>query len=268
MIFPPDILFTIRNFRSAWFGGRYGGGKTALAVATAGYIVAAGWADKIYANFPMRWRLALLEDTDMRDAVIVLDEGWSMVETWDDVKAFAAFLRKRNLYVLIPSVFPPHQRLKFLSIMRIFNGFSVGIPAWFYSATLSGMGGKPERYIFSWITPDEIYGLYDTEAYPEVETEEIIKAALAKDDTHAKHKAKKLTGPGAVSRPASDDYTRRALEFYAAYGGGTAIPVQFSVSGDSRAQQMAAIENADSADKISSTIESVERLLQKLRSTR
>lgn len=154
------FLQTLRTFRVCWLGGRFGGGKTALAVRLAYEFIHRGWAEHMICNFPCVLATDLARLPELRDTVIVLDEAG----VWMDTGYFnevVAFLRKRNLTVIMPSVLPPPTRAQALSVQRFFNGHTIGFNVWGYSMLLQHMRVK-ERYNLWWFNPREVYGLWDT----------------------------------------------------------------------------------------------------------
>lgn len=163
------LMGYLRNFRIVHLAGRYGGGKTALAFRLAYELLSSGdfrWCLSnipcVFADDPSR-----VDVRDGRvDAVVVLDEGGIFLKTTYDIDKFIAYLRKLNIVLLIPSVLPPSSRATFLSIERIFNGWSLGLPVWFYGYTLR-YGRAAFNGWFAWWGPHEIFGLYNTLAYPE-----------------------------------------------------------------------------------------------------
>lgn len=158
------FLRMVANYRVVWLSGRFGGGKTSLAVWLAAWLVKNGYARRLVSNIPIVGR-ADPPPVPINDSAVLLDESWMYVDSWDDVKAYAAFLRKANLYLLLPSVWAPHQRLRILECHRVFNGVVVGLPFWVYRWSL-GMGSISEKGYFMLWRPEKCFGLYDTEYIP------------------------------------------------------------------------------------------------------
>jgi len=166
------FLSMLRNFRLCWVGGRYGGGKTALSVRLAYEFLERGWVKDAVGNFPCVLFTDLHRLSECRDTFIILDEAgvWLSDKEFDNV---SAFLRKRNLYVVLASVLPVPLRAKSLNIQRTWNGHSVGLNFWHYSGVLSYMQVK-EKLTLSWFNPREVFGLYDT-SYVTVDDAGIVK---------------------------------------------------------------------------------------------
>lgn len=160
-----EFLQMLLLYRSCWLGGRYGGGKTALAFYLAGYLKYLGYVQHIYSNVPSVFSESLTPGDVIASAALVVDESWIFVDSWRKVKKYAAFSRKLNLYLLLPSVFPPHSRLRMLSCQRVLNMYKFGFPVWVYRWDL-GMGHIREKGYFSWFNPAGIFGLYDTAFIP------------------------------------------------------------------------------------------------------
>lgn len=154
------FLHTLRNYRIAWIGGRYGGGKSAVSVRLGIEFLERGWVEHIIGNFPCvafdSWR----DMGELRDAFIILDEAgaWMKEKDFEDT---VAFLRKRNLYLVLPSVMPPPIKARALNIQRTINFEIIGIPVWRYQMSLSYMNVFEQAALYWW-KPREIFGLYDT----------------------------------------------------------------------------------------------------------
>lgn len=156
------FLNNVKTSHTLWLGGRFGGGKTSLAVHIAWVFLKRGWASKVITNFPCAiasWPPPI----PLRDAVIVLDEAAEFAARWSDASGYVKDLRKDDLYYLMPSVFPPHNRLRRLIVTRVFNGYVVGFPAWFYSWSLNTGTGSHDKGTMIWWKPiRDIDGLYST----------------------------------------------------------------------------------------------------------
>lgn len=165
-------------FRVCWLGGRFGGGKTSLAVALAASILRIGWVDGVISNFPISFGKIPEEPTDLRNKAIILDEAWLYLKNRKAVEDYAAFLRKANIFLILPSVFPIHPRLSFLRVQRLFNGQVFKLPFWVYKYSLSMMNIKENGY-FLLLNPQSIYPAYDTLYIPSNNAGEIIAQSLA-----------------------------------------------------------------------------------------
>lgn len=156
----------VKTYRSLWLNGRYGGGKTSFATVVAARLFAEHQADFVASNIPIKFATPAEEIVPFKNTVIVLDEAWQYLESWKDVKSYAAWLRKRNLFLIAPSVFPIHQQLSALTCQRIFNAYVMGLPFWLYRWDLSARKVSRKGYFAIW-KPSHIFGWYDTNIEPE-----------------------------------------------------------------------------------------------------
>lgn len=158
-----EFLGMLSAFRICWISGRFGGGKTSLAFMLAAWLLANKKVDRVVSNFDMT--ISTKAVTPLYNAAIVLDESWIYLDDRSSVTEYAAFVRKFNHYLLLPSVWPPHNRFTFLSVQRVFNAYIVGIPAWVYRWQL-GMRSVKEKGYFGILNPSAVFGHYDTEFVP------------------------------------------------------------------------------------------------------
>jgi hypothetical protein len=165
------FLGTLRNFRIAWIGGRYGGGKTAISVRLAYEFYQKGWCKHILANFPCVLATDLDKLDELRDCFIILDEAGAWMKE-GEFQRIVAFLRKRNLTVVFPSVLPPPIKARTLNIVRGINYNTIGINAWEYRMNLDYMRVKEQAKLF-WFNPKEVFGLWDT-SYVTIDSEGIV----------------------------------------------------------------------------------------------
>ena len=160
----------LANFRSMWLFGRYGGGKTLTAFALASRLVVEGYADRIVSNIPAKIcsnmpTIEEMEDlTQKLNLVLVLDEGGLFAESWRDAKGYMAALRKWNVTVLLPSVMPVNTRLRLLTNTRLFDGYTFGLPVWFYRLKISA--DPPDVINWALVNPGAFFGAYSTRAMP------------------------------------------------------------------------------------------------------
>lgn len=150
----------LTNFRVLWLTGRYGAGKTSLAFLCAAKLLAEGYCEHVVSNIPCSFASA--PSALPRPSAIVLDESWIYIEGRKDVYDYAGFVRKFNHYLLLPSVFPIHARLSYFSVQRVFNAYTMGIPAWWYRWNLRSKDVKENGY-FGVLNPKSIFGHYPTD---------------------------------------------------------------------------------------------------------
>ena len=164
-----QALAYCKLYRVVWMGGRYGGGKTALAFRLAHDLLKNHGYRYLLSNVKSVWtddpKKIVLRDGQYADAVVILDEGGLFLKSSKDAETFLAFLRKLNVVILIPSVTPPTLKVRSFTIQRVYNLYSYGLPAWVYRWTLSS-GHIKETGLFYWVSPPEIFGVYDTLGTP------------------------------------------------------------------------------------------------------
>lgn len=164
-----NFLGLVRSYRVCWFGGRYGGGKTALAVRTAYELLNGGHADYLLSNLSCVWADSpedvVVRDPHYLDTVLLMDEAGLFLKSAQDADSMLAFMRKYNTYLLLPSVRRPARTVTDLQVWRTMNLEVIGIPCWVYQYFLKNAGIKQEER-FYWWRPSEIFGVYDTEDTP------------------------------------------------------------------------------------------------------
>lgn len=173
----------VRLYRMLWLSGRFGGGKTSLAIALAQALCAKGYARFIASNIPLffgreirRVDIKGLRAVDaaglpvVRDTVIILDEAWQHLgerkgHAADD---WLAYMRKANNFLLMPSVLPLAKVVQQLTCARFFNGMVFGIPLWLYWWRLgkTGKGVDGDKGRFWWWHPAKVFALYDHSGVP------------------------------------------------------------------------------------------------------
>lgn len=150
---------TFTAFRVCWLRGRYGGGKTAMGVLMAARLLAEKRVKQVVSNIPLSFNV--VPSAPLAESAILLDESWIYIENRKDVLDYAGFVRKFNHYLILPSVFPIHNRLSFFFVQRIFNGYTVGLPAWFYRWGIRDKDVK-ESGVFALWNPKAVYFHYPT----------------------------------------------------------------------------------------------------------
>lgn len=158
----------VSRFRLLWLSGRYGGGKTSLAVYLAARFCQAGLTTRIVSNTPLRLKeVARLDPRDVHDvtdSVLLMDESWRYVGEGSDkqVKEWMAYMRKRNQILLMPSVMNIARALRVVRIERRFNFSGFGVPLWWYTWFLNSATGK-EKQQWYWWRPARVFALYNHE---------------------------------------------------------------------------------------------------------
>lgn len=158
------FLALLAAYRVCWLSGRFGGGKTSLGVWIAAWLVANKYAGQIVSNMALRGATSPCP-VPLVDAALLIDETWLYIDNWKDVKSYAAFLRKLNLYLIMPSVWPPHPRLRLLEVHRVFNARVIGLPVWVYRWSLSMQSIGEKGYFMLWF-PERVFKFYDSLSIP------------------------------------------------------------------------------------------------------
>lgn len=156
-------------YRVAWIMGRYGAGKTSLAVIMAGRLLAEKRVENIVSNIPIDFSTSLSPDTpvynNLENAGLLLDEAWIYLDNRQSVLDYAAFIRKFNHFLLLPSVFPIHPRLSYFFVQRVFNAYTIGFPFWVYKWNINNKGIKEHGY-FAIQYPTAVFGHYPSDFVP------------------------------------------------------------------------------------------------------
>lgn len=168
-------------YRMVWIAGRFGGGKTALAVYICMWLCEKGYARYIASNVKLGFGTVVrtVSASDLRyhdcngfafrDTVILMDESWQVLgkgASRKQVIEWLAFMRKANNFLIMPSVLPLVAEVNVLKVERIFNGLALGIPVWLYRWNLGDYrrGGDRGHYLLR--NPSQVFGLYDTAQIP------------------------------------------------------------------------------------------------------
>jgi hypothetical protein len=174
------FLRTLLGVRTCWFAGRFGGGKTLLSFAVADWLFQGGVTNWTYSNIPSVWCDEIPDSGLARDwnegegrwkanCSVIFDESWILLDAreWNKNigRTMGAFLRKFNVYLLLPSVFPVDVRFRSLTVQRMINGFAFGIPLYVYRWQL-GLGYISEGGYFGLWRPQQYFGVYDHLACP------------------------------------------------------------------------------------------------------
>lgn len=167
MLVGADVfLHAVHTFRSVWFRGRYGGGKTLLSFVVARSL-AAEYGYTIYSNVA---GVGVAEALPQHSAVIIYDEAHLTLgqgTSPKDVRRYLAFLRKRDYVLLCPSVMPLARGAYLVWCERSLNLGSIGLPCWVYHWGVAGQTARKSGGSFVLLYPQRYFGTYDTLAQPD-----------------------------------------------------------------------------------------------------
>lgn len=168
------FLHAVHTFRAVWFQGRYGGGKTLLAVHV-GRVVSKRFKGK-FDSYSLVSNIAAdgytaVSDLDFvpKSSVIVYDESWMSLGQGTSAKtiqAYMAFLRKVDYILLMPSVLELSRYGYLIWCERIFNFGPLGVPLWVYQWGMRGKKAKESGGTFFFLRPQSVFGTYDTLSQP------------------------------------------------------------------------------------------------------
>lgn len=154
----------LRQYRIAWLSGRFGAGKTAMAVAMAEYL-ASKYGYRVYSNFPLVFDEF---DTGVKGekvlhAVFILDEaGLEIVARVNTLaERMIAYTRKMDIVILLPSFIPPSARIRFLQYYPIINLASAGVPLAIYGWRVNLANFKASGS-FLVANPNDYYRMYNS----------------------------------------------------------------------------------------------------------
>ena len=165
-IFANQFLENIVAWRSAWIGGRLGGGKTLLAIAIADWLIQKKLVDGAWTNFPC----GLPAAKTIRRCVFILDESWQFIDSRlsrNMQSVYGAWARKLGSFWLFPSIYPPDNRVRCVTVARTTELLLSPKPMWIYDYhTLStDKRGNPDVNSFV-LLPQRYFGMYDTTWIP------------------------------------------------------------------------------------------------------
>lgn len=167
MIIGDTFLMWVQFNRIVHIRGRLGGGKTLLAVAIADWLLRKGIVDQVWTNFPC---VLTRPVKDLRNTCIILDEAWQWLDWKVSHKnmshSYAAFLRKINAFLLLPSVRSLVGEVSDLKVYRWLDLTHIGIPVWIYRARWVLDKDDVETTYFFLVNPGKYFGMYDTRFIP------------------------------------------------------------------------------------------------------
>jgi hypothetical protein len=159
----------VRLYRSVWFSGRLGGGKTSLAVYVAKQLAKEGY--KIISNIRVDGAIRVPAPEDFSRAVIILDEAADFLDAYEfrnDLIASFKYLRHFDLICLFPCTDKIHARLRKLIVERVFRFESLlplPFPIWLYRFWVGPDKWRKKESIgsyFVFVPPRGLFGAYDS----------------------------------------------------------------------------------------------------------
>lgn len=168
-----ELFQYLTLFRTVVLSGRYGGGKTALAVWLALRLVALRHCSRIVSNMPLDWgspgvEISISDVHAVEDCAIILDEAWLYLGAGispQEQRAWFAFIRKRNQFLLLPSVRPLARDVSQYFVQRTINLMRFGVPCWVYRWSFRMGVSVARRHEESGLAvlwrPQNIFGVYD-----------------------------------------------------------------------------------------------------------
>lgn len=169
------VIELIHTYRLCHIQGRFGAGKTALAV-------------RLFPEFARRnYRMItnsrcvfgenltdiVMGETGMLGLYVMLDEGGVYFNERDEATELISYAAKLDLVYVLPSFEPPHRKLRAVTIQPVKNWRSIGLPLVQYEYRLKS-GFAEDKGTFFWLFPEEIYGTYSRQ-FPGDEPSHIMK---------------------------------------------------------------------------------------------
>lgn len=158
-----DFISAFQLYRVAWFRGRFGRYKTFVASLLGKHLLDSGVVNGIWSNIPVRDAIGP-NVYDAKHKYILYDESWQTLDArtfnTNKTKEWGAFLRKNNLYLALPSVWPVDLRFKSFFVEMMFDLTQFGIPALLcrWGVDLGYVKDGTSFWVFN---PKSHYGYYD-----------------------------------------------------------------------------------------------------------
>jgi hypothetical protein len=169
LIFGELFMEYVRLYRSIWFSGRLGGGKTSLAVYVAKQLANEGY--KIISNIHIDGAIRIPDPSDFSRAVIILDEAADFLDAYEfrnELLASFKYLRHFDLIVLLACTDKVHARLRKLIVERVFRLealLPLPFPVWIYRFWVGPDRWKRKESIgsyFLFIPPARLFSSYSS----------------------------------------------------------------------------------------------------------
>lgn len=157
-----SLLYHAQLYRIVNFCGGLGTYKTIGAIALAVEMWRRRFADKIFTN--MRSFDGDEFSGELSDAIVIMDEAWTVLDSrmWSSKNtSIGAYLRKRNIYLILPSVTPIDVRFRAITVR------SVARLGWAVVYEVKRADEKRELNYVTLLNPQKYYSTYDTKEIPD-----------------------------------------------------------------------------------------------------
>lgn len=225
LLFADQFLSIYKHARAVWITGLYGRNKTSFAYALAEPYLKRGY--RLVSNNHSVWRdeMNSIEfDKDGKlNVVVLLDEAGVDIKFRSQAGKMLAYLRKMDVYICMPSFWPPAQMLRFLVLQPIINWQMIGLPLITYRWTVRLKMFEAAGW-FLWWNPQEIYGIYSS------------------------------MDPGEDAQAILDWLTKKAEEYRQRFGYSLSAEDEISSMGFGESINEAAEEIADAAEALSFSV--------------
>lgn len=188
-----NVLPIVGDYRLVWISGRYGGGKTLLAMEIAESFLKRGY--RLLTNIPCAWAddwdSVQLQDDGRLRAVVIMDEAGLVLKYTEQLEAMCAYSRKMDCIYLFPSFMPPVRFAQVVDLHSMFSLAHVLLPITFWSCRIR-LGSFRETTSFATSKASLYYGVYSTQG-TDRGTEDLIELLATRTEefrkrNEAKHK--------------------------------------------------------------------------------
>jgi hypothetical protein len=156
-------LEQIRGNRRVWLPGANSSGKSAMSFMLA-HEMALRWGYKIVSNTECVWNEKeepQFDDEMQLHVVFIADEGAEFFQSDVDVHQITKYAGKMDIILMCPSVEEPAPAMQLVTVQRMAGFRSIGVPLDNWETRIN-CEKKKERFKFSWVGMEEIYGVYST----------------------------------------------------------------------------------------------------------
>lgn len=158
-----NFFKVLKKHRTLFLTGEMGEGKTSLGTMIAIELRKRGAINHIWSNFPMRYRDQI--KPPVFDGVAVMDETHEFLDARNfqsnNASAYTGYSRKRNLYMIMPSVYSIDKRLRGLCIQRYYPLKNL---LWIYEWWEGEEEKDSKKHRLAIWKPAEVFSCYDTHA--------------------------------------------------------------------------------------------------------